>query len=108
MGAVSLGSMLCILHFLHPGSAGFPYACGRSPSLGMWLPLRLSDSLSGRCLMEPIVNHLEIFHPYVQMLLVLNISSPNPGGRRHIFKLPTHALGAAALLWARPQCPGTY
>lgn len=47
------------------------------------------------------------FYPHVLMLLMLNFSSPNLGGRRYIFKLPTHTLRAVALLRARTQCHRT-
>lgn len=91
--------MLCILHVVDPGSADFPCISGWSPSvLGMWLSLRLSDNLLGTCYLKPIVNHLQNFHPCLQILLMLNFSSPNPGEWKYIFKFSAHALRAAGLL----------
>ena len=92
-----------ILHFFtDPSSDGFPLFM-----LCMLLSLRFSHNHSGTCFQKPIINHSENFHYYVQMLLVLNLSSSNPGQMRCSLQLPTHAFREAALLWARPQCPRT-
>lgn len=61
MSTVSLESVLCILHFLDPGSAGFPYPCGCLHSmLSTYLSPRLSI-IFGTYFYEPAVSHLEIF-----------------------------------------------
>ena len=89
--------------FWRPWFYWFPYPYGCSPSvLGVWLSLRLSDNFLGTCYLEPVVNNLEIFHPYLQMLFMLNFSVPNRGGRRYVFKFTARALRATAILWAGP------
>lgn len=70
MCTVSSGSVLCILHFLDPCPVVFHTPCGWSFLLGICLSLGLSNSVAGICFPEPVANHLEIFHPYVKMLLV--------------------------------------
>lgn len=100
-------SMLCILHFGDPGSTGLPYPYGWSPSvLGMWLSLRLSDNFLGICYLEPIVNSLEIVHPYLQMLFMLNFSIPNRGGMRYVINFTECALRATAILLAGHSARG--